>query len=82
MGKLIFEHETLAKTVTYCIMHFTVAILVAYGISRDWGIALSIGVVEPLVQTWFFSMHERKWNSARAKHRQRYMDSGLASTGM
>jgi len=82
MTKFIFEHETMAKTVTYCMMHFTVAIIVAYAISGDWAIALSIGVIEPLVQTAFFNLHERKWNSARAKYRQRFMDSGLASTGV
>ncbi|MDX1975688.1 MAG: DUF2061 domain-containing protein [Rickettsiales bacterium] len=68
MTRLIFTHETTAKTITYCMMHFTVAIAVAYIISRDWGIALSIGIIEPLVQTGFFNMHERFWNKARTKY--------------
>lgn len=65
MSKLIFNHETLFKTLTYCLMHFTVAIAVAYALTSDWQIALSIGVIEPLVQTVFFNIHERGWNFAR-----------------
>ena len=61
MSQLLLTHETWFKTATYCLMHFTVAIIVAYALSRDWGIALSIGIVEPLVQTVFFNLHERGW---------------------
>lgn len=68
MSRLIFTHETLAKTLTYCAMHFTVAIAVAYALTGNWGIALSIGIVEPLVQTVFFNMHERGWNKARKNY--------------
>ncbi len=79
MSRLIFKHETTVKTLTYCLMHFTVAIAVAYALTRDWSIALSIGIVEPLVQTGFFNMHERGWNKARTAHRRKYMDAGLAA---
>lgn len=78
MGKLIFQHETLAKTATYCLMHFTVAIAVAFVLTGSWAIALSIGIIEPLVQTVFFNLHERSWNKARATHKRKYMDGGLA----
>lgn len=77
MSRLIFAHETLAKTLTYCAMHFTVAILVAYALTQNWAIALSIGVVEPLVQTFFFNLHERGWNKSRAAYHRRVMDGGL-----
>lgn len=78
MTRLIFQHETSVKTLTYCMMHFAVAITVAYLLSGDWKIALSIGIVEPLVQTCFFNMHERGWNKARANYHRTLMDSGLA----
>ena len=78
MSRIIFTHETMAKTLTYCLMHFTVAIAVAYALTSDWQIALSIGIIEPLVQTVFFNMHERGWNKARADYKRRVMDSGLA----
>lgn len=54
--------ETLAlKSVTYAVMHFTVAVMVAFALTRDWRIALAVGTVEPLVQTVFFTIHDRIW---------------------
>ncbi len=79
MSRFIFTHETTVKTLTYCLMHFTVAIAVAYALTQSWALALSIGIVEPLVQTAFFNMHERSWNKARTNHRRKYMDGGLAA---
>lgn len=77
MTRMIFQHETLAKTLTYCVMHFTVAIAVAYALTGNWKIALSIGIIEPLVQTCFFNLHERGWNKARNDYHRRVMDGGL-----
>jgi len=57
--------RTAAKTFTYALMHLSVAIAVAYAISGDWAVALSIGILEPLVQTGFFALHERLWESRR-----------------
>lgn len=78
MTRFVFAHETWFKTATYCFMHFCVAILVAFALTGDWAVALSIGIIEPLVQTVFFNAHERGWNKAREKHRRRFMDSGLS----
>lgn len=58
---------TLAKTCTYSVMHLTVAIAVAYALTRDWRIALAVGMVEPLVQTVAFAIHERIWNRLGVK---------------
>ena len=52
----------LLKTLTYGVMHLTVAIAVAYAITRDWRVALAIGVVEPVVQTGAYAVHERVWS--------------------
>jgi uncharacterized membrane protein len=53
--------RTIAKTATYAVMHFTVAIGVAYALTRDWQIALAVGLVEPAVQTVAFAIHEKLW---------------------
>jgi uncharacterized membrane protein len=53
--------RTLLKTCTYAVMHFTVAIIVAYALTRDWRLALAVGVAEPLVQTFAFALHEKLW---------------------
>ena len=55
------------KTVTYGLMHFTVAVSVAYALTRDIGIALAIGTIEPLVQTVFFTVHDRVWTRIEAR---------------
>lgn len=53
------------KTLTYGLMHLTVAILVAYALTRDLRAALAIGLLEPFVQTIAYTFHEKIW--ARAK---------------
>jgi uncharacterized membrane protein len=47
-------------------MHLTVAISAAYALTRDWRIALGVGVIEPMVQTVAYMLHEKAWSrSAR-----------------
>ena len=53
---------TCYKTGSYALMHFMVAITVAYLLTQSWKAALAIGVVEPLVQTVAFYFHDRAWN--------------------
>jgi uncharacterized membrane protein len=49
------------KTMTYGVMHLTVAFLVAYAITRDWRVALGISLIEPAVQTVAYFYHEKLW---------------------
>ena len=49
------------KPVTYSVMHLAVAISVAYALTRDWRIALGVGVIEPMVQTVAYMLHEKAW---------------------
>lgn len=50
------------KTSTYAVMHFVVAVAVAYGLTQNWQIALGIGFIEPIVQTVAYTIHERMWD--------------------
>ncbi|MFC7379822.1 DUF2061 domain-containing protein [Brevundimonas sp. GCM10030266] len=59
------------KSMTYGAMHFTVAVLVAFALTRDIRIALAIGLVEPLVQTVFFTLHDRIWTGIEARKARR-----------
>lgn len=54
------------KTVTYSLMHFVVAVSVAYALTANIRAALAIGIVEPLVQTVFFTFHDRIWTRVEA----------------
>lgn len=53
--------RTAKKTLSYSLMHLSVAITVAYVLTRDWRAAMAIGVIEPIFQTMAFAVHERVW---------------------
>ena len=53
--------QTAKKILSYSLMHLTVAITVAYALTRDWRAALAIGMIEPVFQTMAFAIHERVW---------------------
>ncbi|MFC5342305.1 DUF2061 domain-containing protein [Brevundimonas staleyi] len=55
------------KTLTYGVMHFCVAVAVAFAITGDLKTALTVGIVEPLVQMVFFTLHDRLWASREAR---------------
>jgi len=59
--------RTLLKTGTYAVMHLMVAVVVAFALTGDLLLSLSIGVLEPAVQTVFFALHERLWERPRAR---------------
>jgi uncharacterized membrane protein len=61
---------TTLKTMTYAVMHFSVAVTVAYAVSGNWKTALAIGTLEPLVQTIAYMAHERAWEkyTPRVQH--------------
>ena len=68
------------KSTTYCLMHLTVAMTVAYALTRDWRAALAIGILEPLVQTVFFTVHDRLWARSDAGRIRTVTDETLAAT--
>lgn len=53
-----------AKTMTYGLMHMTIAFFVALFVTRDLHIALAISLLEPFVQIAFFSVHEYFWSKS------------------
>lgn len=57
------------KPFTYSIMHLVVAVSVAFALTRDWRIALGVGIIEPMVQTVAYTLHEAAW--ARGLKRNR-----------
>lgn len=58
------------KPVTYSAMHLSVAITVAYALTQDWRIALGVGVIEPMVQTVAYMVHEKAWSFGAMRERQ------------
>ena len=59
--------QTAKKTLSYSVMHLTVAVTVVFALTRDWRAALAIGMIEPIFQTLAFAIHERVWARIGAK---------------
>lgn len=61
--------NSLIKTVTFAITHFTVAFTVAFLLTGDILIGSLIAMVEPAINTVAYFFHEKIWAS-RARRRQ------------
>lgn len=57
----------LAKTLSYSVMHITIAVTLAYILTGNIAIALGIGILEPVVQSVAFPLHEWLWERKRMK---------------
>lgn len=63
MSNVVRAHlPTLKKTLSYYLMHITVAVLVAYAVTGDLGIAITLSLLEPTVQAFAFFFHEKLWD--------------------
>ena len=54
--------RTVKKTATYSVMHMVVAMGVAFALTGSWVVALGIGLIEPIVQTVAYHLHEKAWS--------------------
>jgi uncharacterized membrane protein len=66
------------KSVTYGLMHFVVAVTVAFALTQNWRLSLAIGIIEPLVQTVFFTAHDRIWTRIEARKAARAAEMASA----
>jgi uncharacterized membrane protein len=55
------------KTTSYGITHVMVATTVAYILTGNLAAAIGIGLIEPIIQTGVFAIHEYLWESWRMK---------------
>ena len=49
------------KTISFAIMHFSVAFLVTWALTGDFVIGGLVAIVEPAVNTVAFFFHEKAW---------------------
>ena len=52
---------TLKKTASYYVVHVLVASLVAYAVTGDLMLAITLSLLEPTVQAFAFFFHEKAW---------------------
>ena len=55
------------KTITFAITHFIVAFMVAYLLSGSFVVGGAIALVEPMVNTVAYMIHERVWERVRSR---------------
>ncbi len=67
--------QSLIKTITFAITHFTVAFTVAYLLTGDLMVGGLIALIEPAINTVAYFFHERIW--ARHLQNARSSDSSL-----
>ncbi len=56
---------TLKKTASYYLMHILVAVAVAYAVTGNLMMALTLSLIEPTVQAFAFFFHEKAWERRR-----------------
>lgn len=61
------NQRVLKKTFSYYIMHITVAMLVAYCVTGNFWMAMTLSLLEPTVQAFAFFFHEKIWNKKEKK---------------
>ncbi|OUY08788.1 DUF2061 domain-containing protein [Acinetobacter populi] len=64
------NQRTLKKTLSYYIMHISIAMLVAYVVTGNLWIAMTLSLLEPTVQAVAFFFHEKVWAIKPAKTEQ------------
>lgn len=65
-AKVVLPFKALAKTVTYYIMHITVAACVTFALTGDLLASLTLSLLEPTVQMVVFYFHEKFWTNKTA----------------
>jgi uncharacterized membrane protein len=53
----------MTKTLTFAVMHFTVAFSVAYLISGSFLVGGLVAIIEPAINTVAYYFHEKFWQS-------------------
>jgi len=51
------------KTITFAMVHFTVAFSIGYLLTGSAGIAGAMALIEPLANTLAYYVHERVWQA-------------------
>ena len=71
---------TLKKTASYYVMHIAVAAMVAYAVTGDLWMAVTLSLLEPTVQAFAFFFHEKAWDGADARRASAAADRPAAVT--
>ena len=73
------NRQTLAKTLSYYVIHITVAALVAYAVTGNLIASLTLSLLEPTVQMVAFFFHEKAWQRWSARKAAELLDAETAA---
>lgn len=62
----------MVKTISFAILHFTVAFTVAYLLTGSVLIGGLLAIIEPACNTVVFYFHEKAWNRFASKYPEKY----------
>lgn len=79
---ILTQVMTMKKTISFAVMHFSVAFGVAYALTGSFVIGGLLAVVEPAVNTVAFYFHERFWERASAPRFTLRADAGSATVAV
>jgi uncharacterized membrane protein len=63
----IRQGSTFAKTLTFACVHFTVAFTIAYLLTGSVTISGALALLEPMVNTVAYYVHEKAWQRLRLR---------------
>lgn len=69
----------MTKTISFAIVHFTVAFTVAWWMTGSWVVGGALALVEPAINTVAFFFHEKIWNGVEARARLAPSGAGCGS---
>ena len=72
------NNRLILKTLSWATLHVVVAATVVYALTGDLAIAVGVGLIEPLVQTVVYAIHERVWEGPGP--RARFQSTSLVTS--
>jgi uncharacterized membrane protein len=57
----------MTKTLSFAVVHFTVAFSIGYLLTGSWVVGSAIALVEPLANTVAFHFHEKVWRRIESR---------------
>ena len=68
----------MTKAFTFAIVHFAVAVSVAYALSGSLLIGSAIALVEPVINTIAYFFHEKAWERVQARRQAAAAEPAVA----
>ncbi|MCV2403857.1 DUF2061 domain-containing protein [Marinomonas sp. C2222] len=69
------------KTMTFSVMHFSIAFLVAYLITGSFVVGGLVAIVEPAINTVAFYFHELVWSKIQNKREEGEVKGAMETIG-